>query len=297
MKLAIVIPYYRFRFFEATLESLANQTDQRFAVYIGDDASPESPNELLEKFAGKINFTYKKFEQNLGAASLTRQWERCIAMTSGEEFTMVLGDDDVLDKNCIAEFYAQADEIAQSQANVVRFATVIIDENGKVQSAKYEHPKLEKSTDFIHKKETKQTRSSLGEYFFKTDFLLEKGFWDFPLAWHSDDMAILQGSNFGNVFTINEAVVFIRVSDFSISGSESNVSLKKRATFEFYSALASDFHQYFSKNQRLKNIAKAEQYFYKHKSLKLFLKIARWHGNQNEFVHLLKFFRRALKNR
>lgn len=37
--LAIIIPYYKFTFFEATLQSLANQTDQRFKVYIGDDAS------------------------------------------------------------------------------------------------------------------------------------------------------------------------------------------------------------------------------------------------------------------
>lgn len=46
--LAIIIPYYKLRFFEATLESLANQTDKRFKVYIGDDASPENLADLLE---------------------------------------------------------------------------------------------------------------------------------------------------------------------------------------------------------------------------------------------------------
>ena len=46
--LAIVIPYFKLTFFEATLQSLANQTDKRFKVYIGDDASPESPIFLLE---------------------------------------------------------------------------------------------------------------------------------------------------------------------------------------------------------------------------------------------------------
>lgn len=39
--LAIVIPYYKLTFFEETLQSLANQSDKRFKVYIGDDASPE----------------------------------------------------------------------------------------------------------------------------------------------------------------------------------------------------------------------------------------------------------------
>jgi hypothetical protein len=39
--LAIVIPYYKIRFFEATLQSVAIQTDKRFKVYIGNDASDE----------------------------------------------------------------------------------------------------------------------------------------------------------------------------------------------------------------------------------------------------------------
>jgi hypothetical protein len=34
--LAIVIPYYKRTFFEETLQSLANQTDKRFQVFIGD---------------------------------------------------------------------------------------------------------------------------------------------------------------------------------------------------------------------------------------------------------------------
>ena len=48
--LAIVIPYYKHFFFDATLASLSIQTNMHFKVYIGDDASPESPNDLLEKY-------------------------------------------------------------------------------------------------------------------------------------------------------------------------------------------------------------------------------------------------------
>jgi len=54
--LAIVIPYYKLTFFEATLQSLADQTDKRFKVYIGDDASPENPSRLLERYQGKFDF-------------------------------------------------------------------------------------------------------------------------------------------------------------------------------------------------------------------------------------------------
>lgn len=46
--LAIIIPYYKLAFFEENLQSLSNQTDQRFKVYIGDDASPETPANFQE---------------------------------------------------------------------------------------------------------------------------------------------------------------------------------------------------------------------------------------------------------
>ena len=72
--LAIVIPYYKINFFEKTLSSLAQQTDQRFQVYIGDDESPVPPTELLEKYQGKFSFTYKRFKDNLGSVSLVKQW-------------------------------------------------------------------------------------------------------------------------------------------------------------------------------------------------------------------------------
>jgi glycosyltransferase involved in cell wall biosynthesis len=52
--LAIIIPYYKLTFFDATLESLANQNDNRFTVYIGDDNSTESPLAVLGNYEHKL---------------------------------------------------------------------------------------------------------------------------------------------------------------------------------------------------------------------------------------------------
>ena len=52
--LVIIIPFYKLTFFEATLQSLASQTDMRFKVYIGDDASPEDCRRLLQQFEGVL---------------------------------------------------------------------------------------------------------------------------------------------------------------------------------------------------------------------------------------------------
>ena len=124
--LAIVIPYFKRTFFEATLESLANQTDKRFKVYIGDDASPENLTDLLEKYKGKFDFVYHRFDDNLGSISLTQQWERCIALSGEEEWVMILGDDDVLGENVVEEFYSNLPEIKNKEINVVRFTTAKI---------------------------------------------------------------------------------------------------------------------------------------------------------------------------
>ena len=90
--LAIVIPYYKILFFEETLKSLANQTNQDFKVYICNDASPESPESLLNKYTNKFDFEYFKYDNNLGSISLVKHWERCIKKLQNESWLMILGE-------------------------------------------------------------------------------------------------------------------------------------------------------------------------------------------------------------
>ena len=123
--IAIVIPYYKFAFFEETLKSLANQTNKNFMVYIGDDASPEDPTSLLQNYKDKFEFIYYRFENNLGSKSLVKQWERCIAMTQGEEWIKILGDDDVIGNYVVESFYKNYEKISQKkyQCNSFCFKT------------------------------------------------------------------------------------------------------------------------------------------------------------------------------
>jgi hypothetical protein len=62
--------------------------------------------DLLERYKGKLNLRYHRFESNLGGISLVRQWERCIALSNNEEL-MILGDDDILGDNVVESFYSQ----------------------------------------------------------------------------------------------------------------------------------------------------------------------------------------------
>jgi len=269
--LAIVIPYYKLTFFEQTLQSLASQTDQRFRVYIGDDASPESPNEVLEKFQQNFDFIYHRFEENLGGTSLTQQWERCITLSSNEEWIMILGDDDVLGENVVEAFYYDIEGITRV-SNVIRFASMKIDGDGISISKIYSHPRNEKSIDFIFR----DSRSSLSEYVFNKKQIVNIGFKDFPLAWFSDVLAVLEFSDFKEVITINEAVVYIRITDFSISGNQNNLKLKAKATFYFYNYLLTKKSGQFVKNQKIELLLKISKcYIYNKKELNYFFKISK----------------------
>ncbi|MEN2415064.1 glycosyltransferase family 2 protein [Flavobacterium mesophilum] len=244
--LAIVIPYYKIDFFEETLKSLANQTNKQFKVYIGDDASPNYPNLLLEKYINRFDFIYHRFEQNLGRKSLVRQWNRCIDFCADEEWIMILGDDDVLANNCIEVFYNNLKEIESLDVSVVRFATQIIDENDTAISNIYEHPKIEKATDFLIRKFKGGTRSSLSEYVFKKKIVDTIKFKDFPLAWSTDTLGVVEFSKGRNIFTINNALVYFRLSGKNITSQEDSIE-KNMAWFQFYYHLISNYGKQYPK--------------------------------------------------
>ena len=294
--LAIVIPYYKRAFFKATLQSLAAQTCQDFKVYIGDDASPEDPTELLHHFQGQFNFVYHRFETNLGGVSLTKQWERCIALSDNEEWLMILGDDDVLGENVVEEFYENLEEIEKIGCNVVRFATQIIDGEGETISKVFGHPKLEKATDSFWRKFKGETRSSLSEYIFSRVAYSKYGFKDYPLAWHSDDKAWLDFSENKPIYTINEAFVYVRFSAINISGKQDNIPLKLTATFQFYTDLLRDKKNVFTSKQVLTILMSYEVIIKKNRKLNFneWIFLFRNYFFNFKLIPFLKFIRRFL---
>ncbi|MDR7372328.1 glycosyltransferase family 2 protein [Flavobacterium aquidurense] len=292
--LAIIIPYYKITFFEATLKSLATQIDQRFTVYIGDDASPENPLFLLDKYKDKFEFIYQRFETNLGGSSLKQQWERCINLSANEEWIMILGDDDVLGEHVIKDFYESLLEIKKEESNIIRFATQFVDEKENTISEVYQHSKLEMAADSFVRRMKGLTRSSLSEYIFSRDSYSKYKFREYPLGWHSDDMAWLDFTDNKPIFTINSSTIFIRMSNLNISGKSDNKILKNLALNLFYKDLIKDKLNLFQKKERYKLLMKYEQIIKRTsepttKEWGLLLKAYSLNFN---FVHFAKLLRR-----
>lgn len=249
--LAIVIPFYKKAFFKECLESLAQQTNQNFNLYIGNDASPEDPTALIQEFKNQLNLIrYQIFQKNLGGVSLTRHWDRCIKMVGEEEWIMILGDDDILGENVVESWYQGLREV-EEKTNIFRFATIIIDSESKLVSTKYTHPIWERPADSFYRRFTGKTRSSLSEHIFRKSSYLKYGFYNFPLAWHSDDRAWLDFSEDKLIFTINSANAYIRNSTLNISGKTDNFEEKINASILFYEYLITQKKRLFTNKQFL----------------------------------------------
>lgn len=294
--LALVIPYYKLFFFEETLQSLANQTDKRFKVYIGDDASLEDPVDLIEKYKGQFDFVYHRFDSNFGSTSLVKQWERCIARIESEKWIMILGDDDYLETNVVASWYKHYDEFYK-KSNVIRFASKSVNMklNGII-SDSFTHPLWEKATDSYYRRFKGLTRSTLSEYVFSKESFLNIGFRDFPLAWHSDDAAWLDFSNNKPIYTINESNVFVRFSERSISGNNEDQNLKDLASVDFIKKIILNKLYLFKNDQQIELALYYEIAIKKNRKLKNseWFKLLYIYTINFEFHEFAKFVRRFI---
>ncbi len=294
--LAIVIPYYKISFFEKTLSSLKNQTNKQFKVYVGDDNSPESPLSLIENNKDTLDLVYKKFESNLGGISLVKHWKRCLDLIQEEKWVMILGDDDSLSINVVAEFYNSLPNLSENKIKVMRFSSQTIGENGEELSEVFCHKEFENGNDFFYRKYKGITRSSLSEYVFDVEKLKNNFFYEFPLAWHSDDLAVLECSNFNYIYSNNEAKVLVRISNLSITGRTDLTLEKLKASQQYFERLLYHYPRKFNEQNLQLIFRKVEYFFYNKKTISEYMRLSYLHLNYLGFLSFLKFNRRIYKN-
>lgn len=248
---AIIIPYYKITFFEDCLNSLVNQTNKNFNVYIGNDNSPNDPKELIEKYSDQLQINYKKFDDNLGKDNLVLQWDRCINMSKQEEWIMILGDDDTLAPNVIEEFY-KTTQGTEEKIELIRLASKLIDEKGETISKVYYNPELELAKDFFIRCQNGEARCSLTEHFFTRRCYDKHGFKNFPVAFGSDNVAWLEFSEMGNVMGINNAIANIRISSENLSSIKDRKLGFKRVEgyYKYYRYIIENLGSYFSVEEK-----------------------------------------------
>ena len=198
------------------LVSLAEQTDKRFRVYVGDDASPGPIQEICSQFEDKLDLSYHRFPDNLGGSSLIDQWHRCIELSS-EPWIWLFSDDDIVDPGGIEAFYAALEQ-TKAQFDLYRFNTLNIDEQGQVVQICPPHPLVESGIEFAYHRLCRNRSSYVSEYIFSREvFNKHGGMVKFPLAWCSDDASWITFAGDQGIFTIDGPKVRWRKSQVNIS--------------------------------------------------------------------------------
>ena len=258
-QLAIIIPYYKLKYFKETLESLSNQTDKRFSVYIGNDCSPENPEILLHSYQNKFQFSYTKFDDNFGGTNLVAQWERCIALSKNEKWLMILGDDDTLSENTVAEFYNNLPKVEAKNIQVIRLASRLIDEDGTPTSELFKNPEFELAGDSYMRIFKGDGRSTLTEHFFTRKTYEKNRFKNFPVAFGSDNVAWLEFPEMGKIFSTNDAFANIRISAEHLSSKDDGVLKYQRreGIYLFNRYIIQNYSKFFGGNDRFLILKKA----------------------------------------
>jgi glycosyltransferase involved in cell wall biosynthesis len=229
--LAIVVPAYKGSFLKQALESISAQTNKDFAVYVGDDNSPEDLETIVKEFEKDLPIQYRRFEQNIGKQSLIKSWERCVALSKNETWIWLFADDDEMGSDCVDAFYKTNPRIE----NVYRFnMTMKLDKEKLLEPTDY--PSSEQPREFLASRLAYRYDSAMSNVIFSRDsYDKAGGFVEFPLAWGSDDASILEFASFGRIMTIPAGIVSWRQSDQNISANmTSDILLTKFHAREQY---------------------------------------------------------------
>lgn len=262
-KLAIVIPYYKIDFFEKTMRSVAAQTNKDFVLYIGNDASPTNPQSIIDRYFNPGEYQYFDYTENLGGKNLALQWERILENVTQEWF-QILGDDDVLAPNFVDEIHKSIKHCDSKNIHCIKTIHHHIDEHDHlIKINNYNIDTVEAKAFFVNKYRG-IVSSSLSENVFKTEMYRKHRFEKIPLAWGSDDLAILSFSKYGIIYYDRNTYVKVRISDSSISGSESLNTKKDDAYNIFREKFMINHSQIFPLHFVNKVLEQYLQYCYRH---------------------------------
>lgn len=228
-EIAIIIPAYKPDYLASSLNSLANQIDKDFAIYIGDDCSPFDLWTIIEPFKETLDITYIRFENNLGGQDLVAHWNRCLKMIKGEEFFIMFSDDDLMESTCISSL---KDAVKSFDADVFHFNLQIIDGHGQQVGIPKSFPKILSSLDFFELLCTGSIDARIPEFVFKTDhFIKEGGFENFQHAIRTDNATVIKCAFSKGIHTVEGPHVLWRDSGINISSSAGPKSKERYETF------------------------------------------------------------------
>lgn len=227
-KLAVVIPVYKPDFLAKVLACVTRQTDQRFNLYICDDASPADIQGIARSALGNRPYYFKRFANNLGGSSLAKQWDRCVA-ESCKPWVWLFSDDDLMGDACVAAIYKFL-ETEEDSADILRFDGWVVDEDDRITGPNAFESDRESWLEYAYGHLMGWRRLFMQQLVFRRSAYQQMGgFLDLPLAFATDDAAMIALARQKPVRQISGAGVYWRCSEKNITPDRN--FLKRREKF------------------------------------------------------------------
>lgn len=226
MKYSITIPAYKSKYLKQCIDSILAQTIDEFEIIIINDASPEDLNKIVLQY-NDPRIRYYVNEKNCGAVDVVDNWNKCLDYSNGE-YIICMGDDDMLQPNCLEEYDKLIDKYPD--LDVYHARTMMIDENSEFRNLQETRPEWESVYSMIWHRTFKQRIQFIGDYLFRTSTLKTNGgFNKQPLAWESDCITSYVAASSKGIANTQNPIFLYRQNSQTITNS-GNERLKMIAT-------------------------------------------------------------------
>ncbi len=234
-RLSIIIPAYKSIHLGQVFQSLKDQTNQNYSLYVFDDASTEDIKTCFESyFNNQPHRHYHRFAENMGGSNLAKHWNRCLKLVDQHEWIWLFSDDDVMSNDCVSAFYENVDN--PKVFNVMRFILNGTNDNNDFLS--FKNPPCGSTLSceqFFSDLYGGHIDARMPEFIIKTSKLKEiGGFVPYDLAWRSDNATIMRLTYPDHIFVMPHGEVLWRFGSTNVSGTKKYNQRKNAVTVEFF---------------------------------------------------------------
>lgn len=233
-KYTFLLPAYKANFFEEALLSIKAQTFRDFCVLVSDDCSPEPLKPIFDRVCGNDpRFAFRRNAENMGCKSLVAHWNLLVGMCQ-TEWLIMASDDDVYEPDFLEEMDKL--QVKYPKVDLLHGRVREINDRGETNWTDAKYEEWVSMVGFMQFRSMKGHIECLANHAYRTSRLrANRGFVEFPLAWHSD----IATNNYmaqNGCATTSQIVFSFRMSGENISSRFGNpkVSCKKiLATYSF----------------------------------------------------------------
>ena len=214
-KYTFLLPAFKVRYFEEALLSIKNQSYKDFRCIVSDDKSNDDLKSVYDRVCGgDVRFIYRRNKVNMGSVSLVAHWNLLVKLCDSKYF-MMAGDDDIYHPT----FLEEIDKLLLKYPDVgaVRSRSQYINAKGEIWRKDGQFPEYQDALSFLYNRHSNCFIGGILNYAFNRDAMIrENQFLDFPLAWFSDDAAVMSMSKYGICCT-SDILTSMRISDINLS--------------------------------------------------------------------------------